>query len=86
MIARRVGGNPIPGVLVREAKNRIARSAKLEGAHFLEILTLTNQLSAGQVIQACAGQYGGIMRIWFDAGSGDLYVCEGRVLQHGILL
>jgi hypothetical protein len=74
------------GVLVRETKNRVARPAELEGAHFLEILTLTNQLGTGQVIQACAEKDGGMMGVWFDAGSGCPYVCEGRVLQHAILL
>jgi hypothetical protein len=40
----------MPGFLVRQGEDRVARPTELEGAHFLEILAFAKQRSANQVI------------------------------------
>src|SRR5687768_13213992 len=37
MIPRGMRGDPVPGFLVQEGKDRVARAAELEGTHLLEI-------------------------------------------------
>jgi hypothetical protein len=86
MIARGVGGNPMPGFLVREGKDRVARPAKLEGPHFLEILAFAKQRRADQVIQARTREYWGAVDIRLDACSGGLHVCKRGILRHNRLL
>ena len=76
----------MPGVLVGEGKDRVARPAELEGAHFLEILAFTKQRRANQVIQARTCEYRGAVDIRLDACSGCLHVCERRIVRHNRLL
>jgi hypothetical protein len=77
-----VGGNPIPGFLVGEGEDRIARPTKLEGPDFLEILAFAKQLSPDQSIQARTREDRGAVGIWFDARSGCLHIYKGRGLRH----
>src|SRR5262249_30090434 len=82
MIARGVGGDPVPSFLLREAKNRVARPTELEGAPFLEILTFTKQHSANQVVQARTREYRRAVDIRLDTCSSGLHVCERGIWRH----
>jgi len=76
----------MPGFLVREGPDRVARPAELEGAHFLEILAFAKQCGPNQIIQARTREYRGVVDIRLDACSGGLHVCEGRIVRHVYLL
>jgi hypothetical protein len=82
MIARGVGGDPVPGFLVSEGKDRVACPTELEGAHLLKILAFAKQRSADPVIQARTREYRRAVDIRLDTCSGGLHVCERGIWRH----
>jgi hypothetical protein len=84
MIAR-VGGDPLPGFLVRREKTAL-HAHELEGTDLLEILAFAKQLSPDQSVQARTREHRGAVGIWLDACSGCPYVYEGGGLRHDRLL
>ena len=65
-----------------EREDRITRATKLEGPDLLKIFALAEQVGSDELIQAGAGEHRRTVRIRFNACSGSLHICKGRIRYH----
>ena len=77
MIARGVGRDTPLRLLVGQSENRVAGAPNLEGACFLEILTLEEQVRPGQPVQVRARQHRRAMDVGANPLARGLHIFKG---------
>ncbi|GMV29806.1 MAG: hypothetical protein AMXMBFR59_19310 [Rhodanobacteraceae bacterium] len=72
-----MGDDAAACVVVGQRPDGIARAAKLERAHALELFALEMKFGAGELVQAVRAQHRSDAGMWCDACRGIAYVGKG---------